>query len=363
MSPIEAKFGKYHLVRRLADVEMGEVHLASLVGTRGFKKRVMIWRVDTSAVDGTARTQAMISGATQGAALSHASIAQVLELGVVDGMCFVATEYVPGPSLEAVLRVRPGLPWSVAGYIGCEAAGALSYAHSRRRPNGELLRLVHRRLSPARIALDPAGNVKVTGFGTSWACKPLEPYRAPEETRNEPVDGRADVFALGVILQRCLRQRDTPEPLERLLERATHAYPEQRPSAAELHRELVRIVHRAGRPVGPRDIATLVERSDGDALFEAIERTELTLDSMKLERKMDTGAILHLYERLGRLCIEAQAGERGSIQMTRALDLADGLGRDDYAALFCHLQSELLMQSHRMDESGDWLERAATFRH
>jgi predicted RNA polymerase sigma factor len=48
--------------------------------------------------------------------------------------------------------------------------------------------------------------------------------------------------------------------------------------------------------------------------------------------------------------------------MTRALDLADGLGRDDYAALFCTLRGGLLAQANRTDESRDWLERAAAFR-
>jgi predicted negative regulator of RcsB-dependent stress response len=72
--------------------------------------------------------------------------------------------------------------------------------------------------------------------------------------------------------------------------------------------------------------------------------------------------MLPLYERLGRLCVQVHAGERGAARMTQALDLADGVGRDDYAALFCRLRGELLAQANRTDESRDWLERAATFR-
>jgi hypothetical protein len=83
---------------------------------------------------------------------------------------------------------------------------------------------------------------------------------------------------------------------------------------------------------------------------------------MMLEPPTDTRTMLQLYERLGRLCVEAHVAERGAARMTRAFDLADGLGRDDYAARFCILRSELLGQANRTDESRDWLERATAFR-
>ncbi len=83
---------------------------------------------------------------------------------------------------------------------------------------------------------------------------------------------------------------------------------------------------------------------------------------MTLEPSTNLGTMLRLYERLGRLCIRAHVGERGTARMARALDLADGLGRDEYAALFCTLHGELLAQANRSDESRDWLERAASFR-
>jgi hypothetical protein len=146
-------------------------------------------------------------------------------------------------------------------------------------------------------------------------------------------------------------------------------YPEHRPTAAELRQELTHILHAAERPVRPRELATLAGATiPGSAtapegsITGAIERIELALDSMTLGSSTDTRAMLHLYERLGRLCVEAHVGERGAMRMTRAFDLADGLGRDEYAALFCTLRGELLAQSNRADESRDWLERAAAFR-
>jgi serine/threonine protein kinase len=364
----EVVFGKYRLVQRLDDIDRGEAHLATLVGIEGFRKRVVIRRVSAAPVRGIDLAAAVISEAKQAASLSHANIAQVLDLGFDQGMCFVVTEHVPGHTLDTVLRITSELPWPVAAHIAGEVAGALSYAHGRRTPNGELLRLVHRRLSGGQIALSSAGDVKVTGFGTSWARTPLDEYRSPEEARGEPVDGRADVFALGAVLRRCMPRAGVPDALGDVIDRAMQPYPEQRPTAAELRQEVTRILHTAERPVTPRELAALAvahvpqspSRPDPSSA-ESIEQIERVLDSMTLQPPTDTRMMLQLYERLGRLCVEAHVAERGAAQMTRAFDLADCLGRDDYAARFCMLRSKLLAQANRTDESRDWLERAAAF--
>ena len=253
----EVVFGKYRLLQRVEGVETGEAHLAKLVGIHGFEKRVLIWRVGGTPMADAELADAVMFEAKQAASLSHANIAQVLDLGVVDERCFVVTEHVPGHTLDAVLRVTPELRWPVAAHIAAEVAGALSYAHGRRTPNGELLRLVHRRLSVGRVALSSAGDVKVIGFGTSWAWTPLDEYRSPEEVRGEPVDGRADVFALGAVLRRCMPQAGVPDALRDLIDWAMQPYPEQRPTAAELRREVTRILHTAERPISPRELAAL----------------------------------------------------------------------------------------------------------
>jgi hypothetical protein len=372
MSPVPAEYprvsgsevvlGKYRLVRRLDGIAAGDAYLAKLVGVRGFEKPVVIWRIGGRPMHDPGFIETVMFEAKQAASLSHANVAQVLDLAIVDGMCFVATEHVRGNTLDAVLRITSELSWPVAAHIGCEVAKALAYAHGRRSPNGELLRLVHRRLSPAQITLSAEGDVKVTGFGTSWAWTSRDEYRSPEDARSEPLDGRADVFALGAILRKCLPQVGVPDALRHVIYDATRPYPEQRPSAADLQRELTRIVHAAERPIADYLVQASSEIEARGALMAAIERTELALDSMTVKRSTDAPMVLHLYERLARLCAEARVGERGASRMTRALDLADGLGRDDYAALFCTLRGELLAQADRNEESRDWLERAATFR-
>jgi hypothetical protein len=149
---------------------------------------------------------------------------------------------------------------------------------------------------------------------------------------------------------------------------------------------LISILRDADGPVTHRDIAAFArsrpkladaksERSFAEylirtstalqmrgALFEALDRLELALDSISNGGSKEAETALDLYERIGRLSVEAHVGERGINQMARALDLADSLGRDREAALFCTLRAELLAQAKRNDESRDWRERAATLR-
>ena len=382
VSTRELLFGKYRLVERLDGTGIGEPHLAKLVGTEGFEKQVVLWRFDATSQNDPSLIERVMCEAKRAASLSHANIAHVLDLAVLDGVCFVATEHVPGRTLETVVRSKGAVSWPVAAYIGSEVARALSYAHARRDPKGELLRLIHGHLSPGHIALSAAGGVKVTGFGTSAGT--LHDWCSlPEEARGEPLDGRADVFALGASLRRCLARVDIPEPLRELIEETMQTYPEQRPSAGQLRRALNRVLHAANQPVRASDVAALAvdpdlkgpsrreclppadpagELGTRGGFLAAIARMEQTLDSLGLASRTDAQAMLHLYERLGRLYVAVHVGERGATAMMRALDLADGLGRDDYATLFCTLQSELLGQANRVDESRDWLERAARFR-
>ena len=105
----EHRLGKYRLVDRLDDIEVGEAYVANLVGIAGFEKRVVIWCLgNTPAGDGGLYKVAMHEAA-RGASLSHANLAHVLDVGMVEGVFFVATEHVFGPTLDDVLRLRHGV--------------------------------------------------------------------------------------------------------------------------------------------------------------------------------------------------------------------------------------------------------------
>lgn len=258
MEVLNQTFGPYQLLEQLRDADVGETLLAKRVGPEGFEKRVVIRRVRWNEGSRDERFAAMATEANAAAMLSHANIAHLLDLGARGSWSFVATEHVDGCTLGDLIRREHSLSWGLAAFIANEVARGLSYVHGRRHPTGELLRLVHHRITPRRIALSAAGDVKVTGFGTSWAWAERVAYRSPEARRNEPVDGRADVFAMGMVLRGSLSPEDTPAPVRRLIERATHDYPEHRMTAAELHEALSETLHVSAQGFGSRDVAALV---------------------------------------------------------------------------------------------------------
>ena len=129
MRPGGNKFGKYRLIERRENVAVGEAYCAKLVGMAGFEKRVELWCFARTLWGDPALFESAMREAARGALLSHANIAQVLDVGTVGGVSFVATEHVAGPTLEDVLRRQGTLAWPVAAYIAGEVAAGLSYVH------------------------------------------------------------------------------------------------------------------------------------------------------------------------------------------------------------------------------------------
>jgi len=163
------------------------------------------------------------------------------------------------------------------------------------------------------------------------------------------------VYSLALVLREGL-PTDRPIEIDHAVSRALERYPEKRATAADLRDELTRALHERGEWVSPREVAELV--SDSGALYAAIDHLEAALEPGGLDPFEDVGATLELYERLGKLCVRAHVGDRGASAMIAGLDLADGVGRDDYAARLCALLAELLGQADRLDESREWRERA-----
>jgi serine/threonine-protein kinase len=138
--------------------------------------------------------------------LSHPNIVSVFDLGYDEALetPFIVMEYVPGISLEAVLKENPTLPVVQAMEIMDQVGSALEEAHR----NG----IVHRDIKPANIFLDDRGRVKVGDFGvarldgsdlTQTGVRVGTPgYTAPEVLQGAIADARADVFALGVLAYR-----------------------------------------------------------------------------------------------------------------------------------------------------------------
>ncbi len=141
--------------------------------------------------------------------LNHANIVTVFDAGIETDVPFIAMELVEGMTLEDVLQARGRLPPEEAVAILLRVAEALCYAHRQR--------IVHRDLKPANILIANDGRAKVTDFGIAKALGITAPattllcgtpsHMAPEQIQGGPIDGRVDVFALGVVAYETLTGR------------------------------------------------------------------------------------------------------------------------------------------------------------
>ena len=141
------------------------------------------------------------------ASLDHANVIPIYEAGEHDGQLYLAMRYVPGSDLRTLLEREGALEPERAHAILGQIAGALDAAHRHG--------LVHRDVKPANVLLDEDEHAYLTDFGitkqlsddTSDPGTGTLDYLAPEQIRDEPVDGRTDQYALACVLYECLAGR------------------------------------------------------------------------------------------------------------------------------------------------------------
>jgi serine/threonine-protein kinase len=193
--------GEYSLERELGRGGMGVVYLAREVQLdRDVAIKVLPAQL---AMNGTARERFMREARTA-AGLSHPNIVPIHRVGQAGDFVFFVMSYVDGETLGERLRSRGPLPPVEATRILREVAWALAFAHGRG--------IVHRDIKPDNILLERAsGRALVTDFGIAqrdeYAGMDTDPgkvmgtayFMSPEQAANEPVDGRSDLYALGVV--------------------------------------------------------------------------------------------------------------------------------------------------------------------
>lgn len=208
-------FGRYELISRIATGGMGEVFLARLTGAGGFEKLFVVKRVLPRLAANAEFRDLFLDEARIAARLNHPGIAQIFELGDVDGQWFIAMEYVPGKDLRrigAAARAKGRwYPVGLACRIIADAAAALDYAHKARDAHGRPMHIVHRDVSPHNLLVSFDGVVKLIDFGVARARNRLQetgqgilrgkyPYMSPEQVVDGEVSPRSDQFSLGVVL-------------------------------------------------------------------------------------------------------------------------------------------------------------------
>ena len=200
---------------------MAEVHLATVGAMASGAKLAAIKTLHPNYAE-TARIKKLFADeASIGNQLYHPNIIQTYEFGDVDGVDFIALEYVHGKTLRELLLER-ALPVEVALYVMIQAAAGIGFAHRCRDSLGKEMNIVHRDISPKNILVSYEGQVKIADFGIARAqiaesetrtgeIKGTVSYMAPEQLRGSAVGPQADVYALGVTLFEVLTRQRLPE--------------------------------------------------------------------------------------------------------------------------------------------------------
>jgi serine/threonine protein kinase len=229
------QFGRYTLVERLATGGMAEVFKAKILSTHGFEKLLVIKRILPHLAADKTFVAMFIDEAKLTAQLVHPKIVQVTDFGEVNGQFFIALEYVDGFDALALLRAsaqrQVRLPIPICMFIAIEVLDALDYAHNARDTEGRPMRLVHRDISPSNVFISRRGDVKLGDFGIAHAqeresktqagtLKGKYGYMSPEQVVGGSLDGRSDLFAVGIVLAEMIMGRrlfTAPNDLDVLL--------------------------------------------------------------------------------------------------------------------------------------------------
>ncbi|MEO8337394.1 MAG: serine/threonine-protein kinase, partial [bacterium] len=265
--------GEYSLQRELGRGGMGIVYLARDVQ---LDRDVAIKVLPTHMARTPESRERFVREARTAAGLSHPNIVPIHRVGEAGGFVFFVMSYVEGETLGERLRARGPLPPVDAMRVMREVAWALAYAHGRG--------IVHRDVKPDNILLEAGtGRALVTDFGIAHGGDSAAPvtdpgkimgtahYMSPEQAASEPVDGRSDIYSLGVVGYLAVSGRlpfDTPNLHALLVRQATEAPPSVMSVAPGLPVALAAVIDRslARDPDG--------RFTDGEAMAAALAPTQ-----------------------------------------------------------------------------------------
>ena len=311
-------FGKYYLLERINVGGMAEVFRAKAFGVEGFERLVAVKRILPNIAEDKEFIRMFIEEAKLAVQLNHANIAQIFDLGVVDGSYYIALEHVHGRDLRAMFdrcrQLGDAMPVSQACFAIMKVCEGLDYAHNKRDQSGRELSLVHRDVSPQNVLVSFEGEVKLIDFGIAKAAvkgsktqagilKGKFGYMSPEQVRGIPVDRRSDVFSCGIVLYELLTgerlfvgesdfstlekvrnveilppstyNRRIPDELERIVLKALAKDPEERyQNAIDLHDELQAFVYTAGEFYSRKDLAGWMKKTFGREIEEETAKLE-----------------------------------------------------------------------------------------
>jgi serine/threonine protein kinase len=283
--------GRYRVVTELGRGSTSIVYLGAVDGPAGFNKLFALKLMRPALAEDPALVAMFLAEARVGAQLDHPNVVSTLEIDETGPLPFIVMDYLDGQPLQRLIATariafKPlPLHMHLAAISG--ALEGLAHAHAAVGPGGPL-QIVHRDVSPHNVFVTSSGMPKLLDFGCAQTAEAPSvmmtsaghaAYMSPEQAAGSAVDGRSDLYAVGVMLWEAVTRRrfwsdeaskteilralaarelpdtresglaNAPEDLRALIVKATAADPDDRyQSAAALQEDLQRALRRITPP-------------------------------------------------------------------------------------------------------------------
>jgi eukaryotic-like serine/threonine-protein kinase len=195
--------GRYRILRKLGSGGMAEVYMAE---DQQLGRRVALKVLHRRFAEDEQFVERFRREASSAAGLSHPNVVSIFDRGEWDGTYYISMELVEGRTLKDIVREKGPAPPEAAVDVTLQILRAARYAHQRG--------IVHRDIKPHNVLIDDDGRVRVTDFGIARAgtsditetgsVMGTAQYLSPEQAQGRPVDERADLYAIGIVLYELL---------------------------------------------------------------------------------------------------------------------------------------------------------------
>jgi len=281
------KLGRYRIVAELGRGAMGAVYRAvdPLIEREVAIKTLLD---DLPAEIMAEVRERFLREARSAGRLNHPNIVTIFDVGEDRGVAYIAMELLEGRSLQQIMRKQPRTPFGIAADIAAQVADALDHAQQ--------FRIVHRDIKPANIMVGGTGRCKITDFGIAYVptssmtqtgtALGSPKYMSPEHVSGIGIDGRADIFSLGVVLYEMLTGRN---PFTR--DSDTTPLPVMHRISVEPHPPLRQL-----DPAIPAAIERIVNRALAKKVQDRYPRAAEMADELRKAAR-ETTAVGHSYEK------------------------------------------------------------------
>ncbi len=210
---------EYRILGRIASGGMGAVYMASSVNDPSLSRLVAVKIIHEHLAENRVFVNMLLDEAQVAQRIVHPNVVNIIDVGEFDGRHFVVMPYIEGGTLSELVRAHGArLPYDIAAYVVIDALNGLHAAHALVDHQGKPMGLVHRDVSPGNILIGTDGVARMIDFGVAKAAARIThtapgtvkgkfSYMAPEQAMGEPLDHRADIFSMGVVLWTVLTGR------------------------------------------------------------------------------------------------------------------------------------------------------------